>query len=488
MSSFWKNASIMSVAELFLKLKALVMMPFITKYLGTMNYGIWSQVMVIVSLLSPLVFCGMDNSLTRFLPGQPIEQQRHDFTGWLLFGVITSVILLWFVYIVGNRFSELFFGIEKEYSLFVTLAGLNIVTTSLLTGIRNWFRVQNNAWTLVSITIIQNLLQMMVLIWVLVEHQGIYELVLWSLVVDSILIVVYIAFMVKAKVFLSPSLKWLKPYFKFGIVFLPSGYAVWILNSLDRIFLARYHSLSDIGVYSICFTVGYTLIQIIVNPIWSLFPTKAAELYNVNNFKELNKLFNQSIKLICWIIFPSIFGLVLVGESLMKFISTDEFASGYLAIPIILSGYLFFMLSSYFESILIWKNKPYLSTAFTVLACIMNIIFNFILIPKFSYMGAAIATMLSFAVQLSISCFYALKEGIIELDKDPIIKIFMSSIGMFFGTYFIKICWLSFDKMWSFLLLIFLGIFFYVVLTIYILKIYNFKCFITNFNKELLDV
>ena len=90
---YWKNAGVMALAEIFLKLKALIIIPFITKYLGTMNYGIWSQVMVTAALLSPLVFLGTDTALAKFLPGQSQYEQRRDFSGWFLFGVLNSILI-----------------------------------------------------------------------------------------------------------------------------------------------------------------------------------------------------------------------------------------------------------------------------------------------------------------------------------------------------------------------------------------------------------
>lgn len=483
MSNFWKNASIMTIAELFLKLKAVIMMPFITKYLGAINYGVWSQVMVIVSLLSPLIFFGMDNSLNRFLPGKPLKEQRQEFTGWLTFGFISSAIILIFSVLCREQFSKLFFGAEAGYSEFVLLAGANIMTTSMLTGIRNWFRIQNNAWALVTLTIMQNLLQMLVLIFVLVNHLDIYALVLGSLVIDGLTLLGYIIYFFINNIFIKPTIHWLKPYFRFGIFFLPSGYAVWVLNSLDRIFLAQYHTLADIGIYSIGFTIGYTLIQMIVNPIWSLFPPKAAELYNTNNIKELNILFNQSIKLICWVIFPSIFGLIVTGDILLSILSTAEFSKGYLVIPIILAGYLSSMLSSYFETILVLKNKPFLSTFFTVIACVFNIILNFLLIPKFSYMGAAAATTLAFGLQLTLSFFWVLKEKLILFDAHTIVKIFNSSVIMFVFICLIKKNIFYETNILSILMLSILGFCFYVFLTS-ILGVYKIKNLVESFKRN----
>ena len=480
MPSFWKNVGVLTIAEIFLKIKALIMMPFITKYLGAINYGIWAQVMVIVSLVSPLVFCGMDNSLVRFLPGKPLQEQKQEFTGWLLFGFVSSLLILFFIGISRRWLSKLFFGTGAEYPLFVLLAGANVATTAMLTGIRNWFRIQNQAWALVFLTVLQNLIQMLVLIVILVRSLRIYELILGSLVMDIFIIFGYIIYLFLKDVFKRPSIDWLKPYFRFGLVFLPSGYAIWVLNSLDRVFLAQYHTLVDIGIYSICFTIGYTLIQVIVNPLWSFFPTRAAELYNNNNIREINRLFNQSLKLICWIIFPSIFGLILTGDILLSIISTVEFAKGYLVIPIILTGYLFLMLSAYFESVLILKNKPFLSTIFTCIACLANIILNFALIPTFSYMGAAVATTLSFALQLALSAVYALRENVITVNMFPIKKILVASIIMGVAVFFTKRHISYGQNMLSLMISSSVGLLCYVILT-QALNIYKFK----NIAKEI---
>lgn len=431
MASFWKNASILATAEIFLKLKAFIMLPLVSKYLGTMNYGIWSQVMVIVALLNPLVFYGMENSLFRYLPGQPLDVQKRDFTGWLLFGTATSIMLLFVLIACSTQFSDMFFGTEANYPIFVILAGFNLVTTSVLNGMRCWFKVQNSAWQLVGLTVVQNILQMLALILVLIVKGSIYDLVLWSVITDVVLIVFTAAFMAYKNVFVKPSFTWLRPYFKFGIVLVPSGYAIWVLNSLDRVFLAQYHTLNDIGVYSICFTLGYTLIQVFVNPIWNLFPTKAAELYNLKKLAELNALFNQSIKLICWVVFPSILGLLVIGNQLLMLLTTEEFAHGSVVIPIILCGYLSLMLSAYFETILSLRHKQVYSTYLTVIAAVTNIILNFLLIPKYSYFGAAAATSLSFGLQLILSMYLAGKENVISLQKSAISKIAVSSLIMY---------------------------------------------------------
>ena len=90
---FWRNAKTIGISEIILKSKAIIMMPLVTKYFGTIDYGIWSQVTIIIALFSPLVFLGSENALCLFLPGKPIKEQQKIFSGWIIFGFITSLII-----------------------------------------------------------------------------------------------------------------------------------------------------------------------------------------------------------------------------------------------------------------------------------------------------------------------------------------------------------------------------------------------------------
>lgn len=475
MTKFWKNTGILAFAEILLKAKALIMMPFITKHFGTMDYGVWSQVSVIISLLAPLIFLGMDNSLTRFLPGKKIHEQKKIFTGWMIFGSLSGLLTSILTIIMHEKISILFFSDCNICVKFIILASLNIVVTGIFSGIRCWFRIQNEAVKLVALTIIQNIIQLICLLCILMNNMGIYELIKYSLIVDSLLLIFYLAYFFYKTILVTPSFAWLKSYLKFGLVFLPSGYAIWILNSVDRIFLAQYHNLESIGIYAMGFTIGYTIIQIIVNPIWSLFSPQAAALINNNKINELNTLFNQSIKLILWIVLPSIAGFLIIGKDVMLFLSTKEFANGYLVVPIILYAYTCSMLSSYFETILILKNKPALSTIFTVIACVVNLILNIILIPRYSYIGAAIATASSFLLQLFLSMMFAFKENLIKIHTKPLLKIGYATLAMFFITKVGRI-YLTNNHygMINVLVIMFLGVCSYMLFTNFF-KIYRFS-------------
>ena len=79
----------------------------------------------------------------------------------------------------------------------------------------------------------------------------------------------------------------------------------------------------------------------------------------------------------------------------------DAYWSGLEIVPVILFGYLFYgMYVNFMAGIYIEKKTKYLPLI-TGLGAAINVISNFILIPKLSFMGAAISTLISYFVMMA---------------------------------------------------------------------------------------
>ena len=66
---------------------------------------------------------------------------------------------------------------------------------------------------------------------------------------------------------------------------MPAAYAMWALNVSDRVFLIRYRTLQEIGVYSLAYSLGYLSINLFFNPIWMMYPPAATKFW-----EELQKV------------------------------------------------------------------------------------------------------------------------------------------------------------------------------------------------------
>ena len=429
-NEFFKNAGFIAVSEVIAKLKGLIILPLLTHHFGALNYGIWSQVSVLVGTISPLIILGTDSAVLRYLPGRTPKEQRQCYYAWSLFILTVAIFVGFLIYILGSSVSLVFFGNGDEYAAFIPLAIASMMATILVNLSRTWFRIHNDAKKYALINLLQAILSIGSVVIVMIRGEGVYQLVTYNLLIDLTLGVVMQALIVYRYGFSKPKFSIIPNLLKFGIPLVPAGFAMWGLNSMDRLFLVKYSTLTEIGIYSVAYSLGYLVIQIIVNPIWAMFPNYAAELYNNNKIEQLEEIFQQSINAIAFFSFPAIIGLGVVGKPLMSLLTTTEFIVGSGLIPIIAIGYLSLMFASYYEVILGLAYRQYYATISITLACVLNLILNIILIPRYSITGAAIATSSAFVFQLVLSRWIANQYIILKTNRSFILKVIVASTVM----------------------------------------------------------
>ena len=427
---FFQNASWLAAAEFLSRLKGFVLIPLTTAYLGTLNYGVWAQVAVIVGLVPPLIMLGTDSAIARFLPGETLARQRAHFTAWALFFGAAGAIAAVIVGLLRVPIAELFFGSSGEYARFVPLAAGSVFATAAVNIMRSWFRVQGRAKPISVLTIGQSFLGLLIVVYVLVAQADVFALVLLTLVGDASLALVFALAIARERGWAKPDFSIIGKLVRFGLPLVPAGYAVWALNWLDRIFLVAYTTLEQIGIYSLAYTLGYLVIQVAISPIFFMFPNTAAEHWNRGDRPPIQKLFEQSAGLIVLIVVPTIVGSAVLGTALLSVMATDAFAAGGPVIPIILAGYTFTMLSAYYETMLGLVHRQYLSTVAAVLAFFVNLGLNFLLIPRYGITGAAIATSSAFLVQLSFTFTLATRAKLLHTPFQLPLKAVAVSLAM----------------------------------------------------------
>ena len=428
---FFRNASVLSITEIILKAKGLILIPLLTRYFGALNYGLWSQVTVFVSTLIPLITLGTDNAVILFLPGMEKEKQKRAYSAWVLFILSITLVFSVLIWLFSSTFSKIFFGEASDYSTYIVISIFSLLITMMLNVFRNWFRIHNHVKTYASISVFQAVINILAVVVVLIYKLDVINFVKVTLVGEG-LIVIWLFFNIwKTFGWGAPDFSILGSMVRFGLPLVPAGYAMWGLNSLDRLFLVQYSNLSEIGIYSTIYSLGYMVIQLFVNPIWTLFPNTAAGLHNQGKKEDLQRLFSFSTGLMLVICLPCFVGLFLLGTSVLQLLTPPDFVFAAPIISIVAIGYFFLILSAYYETSLGLVRKQYLSTLSIFIAVLTNVILNFLLIPRFSILGAGLATTLSFMIQFI--CSFSLEKRFAGNLQTPIgfpLKTLIASIAM----------------------------------------------------------
>ena len=137
-----------------------------------------------------------------------------------------------------------------------------------------------------------------------------------------------------------------------------------------------------------------------------------------------------SLKFYLMFAIPSLFGLTVLSKSLLATLTTSEFLSAYLVVPIVALGVILFSGSVIFSNILmLLKRTKAIGLTYGVTALI-NLILNIILVPLIGILGAAISTLMTFFAFTIIIRILSFKELPFEVDLTFISKSFIASIPM----------------------------------------------------------
>jgi O-antigen/teichoic acid export membrane protein len=213
-----------------------------------------------------------------------------------------------------------------------------------------------------------------------------------------------IPFLWKSLVHLKIQIKWvkLKPMLIYAYPLMIMGLAGMVNEVLDRVLLKFWlpqgfypglTNLEAVGVYGACYKLSMFMslaIQAFRYAADPFFFSKAKDKNAPELFARVMKYFIIA----CVLIFVGVgANLDLFGFLLLR---SETYRSGLMIVPVLLLANLF--LGVYYNLAVWFKltDKTYYGTAISIGGAIVTIIANFILIPRFGYMGCAIATLICY--------------------------------------------------------------------------------------------
>jgi O-antigen/teichoic acid export membrane protein len=426
---YLRSSGILALTELALRLRGIVLIPVLTKYLGAVNFGVWAQVSVVASMLSPVLALGLDSAVVRFLPGKPRHEIATGFSTVVCYLTVVSIpvgLLLW---IAARPLAGAFFNGRSNWP-FVAICGAVILVGLLLNQCRNYFRVIGSAGGYAAIALAQGASGLAVGVLAVTLKRTVWTIVLMTLVADVLLLSIVLAAIVRRLGIAKPDWKILLPFLRFGLPLVPAGYAMWALNSSDRLFIGHYGSLGGIGIYTVVYALGYTLISLIFNPIALMYPSYAAVAFNRGDFLGLQSLFAGVIKAALGLLIPATVGLAVLSRPVLALLATEEFVKGAPLVPLITVAYALHMLSSLFDVNLGLVGKQAWSTVNITIAMAMNIALNFFFVPAWGIAGAAITTLIGFSIQFTLSAAMGNRFIKLPVDLSFLMKSFASAALM----------------------------------------------------------
>lgn len=200
----------------------------------------------------------------------------------------------------------------------------------------------------------------------------------------------------------------MKDMLRYSVPMIPALIMWWIISSSDRYVLAYMVDDSATGVYSLANRIP-TLIMLVSTMFYQAWQMSAI---SENEDKQVSGFYASVFSAYSSIMFIGSAGVTLFGKLILTLLTMfSENADGYMEAfhysPILIASVLFQCFCQFLSTIYSARKKTLNSFWTSFAAAALNIVLNFLLIPKYGIYGAAAATLASYFVCFVIRMFDA---------------------------------------------------------------------------------
>jgi O-antigen/teichoic acid export membrane protein len=398
-----KETSIYSIGGIFAKGLSVISGVFYTHLILPEDMGAYGYIMVITSVLSAFIILGGDNAYARYFFEAKSDKEKKVLTStWFLFLFLWSIVIILLPLCFIDTIADWIFQSTK-YNILI-IAGLLLMPIKLMTvlfnqALRNTFRIK----AFVICNIVTAVFSIVFsLLGLIVFDFGVASIYLGIIVAELIMIWPRI-YLNRKLLGLYFKLSLLKELLKFGVPFVPASLAVWVFSSADRIMIEHFLNLEAVGIYTVALSMSSVLL-VATDAFGEAWSPNAVKAYEEDQNKA-KSLYQQMFKVILLIGGVVVLLGALIGYELVYLLFSKQYSASFYPAMILLAGIAFKMTIQITASGIGLKKKTHYIMMTTMLIAVLNIGFNYMMIPIYGVIGAAIATMLS---HLFVTVIYGL--------------------------------------------------------------------------------
>lgn len=407
----FSDTIIYTIGSVFNRLLPFLLLPIYTLYFPPAEYGIFSLVYSFWFFVSVFYLYGMETAFQKlFLEAKDDSLKKKIYSSTLILIFSTSVFFSIIIYFLSDTIASKITGSTSNGYLIRLLAFI-LVADSLYRFpmiLINSIQRSKLYSFLNSLAVVLNVAVNLILI--IVYKQGI-EAIFYSYLVSYTFLFI-ISLIPSLKYFnFSVSTDTVKDLLKNAHLFLYYGIFLISIDLIDRFILEYFKGSAEVGIYSASYRIG-----IVMNLVITGFKVAWTPFFMNMKGEEGNKeVFSRVFTYFCYGGLVVFLLFSLLADDLVKIniagytLLNDKYWSGLVIIPYILLAYLFSGLYLNLNVASFFRNKIKYLIISSGAGCISNIALNFILIPRYSITGAAIATMLSYFIMFIVLYIFSQK-------------------------------------------------------------------------------
>ena len=447
---FARDIGLAGITNLLVNFSGLITLPIVSKNLGAYGYGIWGQLTIILTLVSPLTTLGLLSAMIRFMAGEKNRNEiQNNVSSLSLFVLGTSLIVGAILVLLSDVIGDALFDGNGHL---IRLLAIAIPFQSLLSIFINYFRTfrQMKRWAVFTLLNVYG--QAGLIAFFILSGYGLDGMAYALVATKGGLCILAGLVILPAIGIARPRFPNFRNQLKYGLPLIPQTLSAWIVNVSDRWVIGLFLGPSPVAYYLAPYALG-EFVRMFFFPLGLMLTPVLTRLYEENKRAEIETYLRYSLKFFIMLAIPSAVGLSLLAKPLLAILSTPEIAKNGITItPLISLGIILHSISFIFQQPLLLAKKTNYIAGIWIAAAVLNLGLNFALVPTMGILGAAITTALAFAVVLVITVYFSSRIVRISIDFPFILKSLAASAGM--G---LVIWWVNPLRIWYIILMVLAG-------------------------------
>ncbi len=430
------NTIVQIIGKVVTTLISLVLVAALTRYLGVSGYGEFTTIFAYLAFFGVLADFGFFWILVREI-ANPEADMDKAVSNILTLRTVVGVAVFALGYLIS-----LFIPQYSAIRTGIGIAGFSMLFLALnstyIGVFQNKLRMDKAAITDVTGRIII----LGITLYLINQNYGL-NMILWAYSVGNIINLLFSAWLGRVYVNFRPAFDWTY-WKKVTIQALPMA-IVLVLNLIyfrvDTLMLSLLKSSTDVGIYGPPYKVLEMILLLPAMFMGNVFPIIARYVHTKDD--RLHLAIQKSFDFLLMLAMPIALLVIFAANPIIRIVAGHDFvvaqtvpnvfglaATSVLALQILIIAVAFSFISIIFNYLVIALGKQAKLIWPNILFVIFNIGMNLILIPRFSYIGAAVVTVMTEFLVLVFTWWIAKKSMELKLNWKIVWQVGLAGLVM----------------------------------------------------------
>lgn len=391
LSDAMKASLAFTLSSFFVKGISFITTPVFTRIMDQSQYGVISTYNAWCTVIEVLAVLGMTSAGIINVGLNDYRNSRSQYLSNItVLGNVTTLAVFAILFAI-NHISGTVLAISDAL-LGVMLVHFLFYPAQIYWLTRQRYELRYKAATAVSILSVV-ISQVLAVVFALnaTSNQGFVKIVANEVGYLFMAIPLYVLLLIRGKSYFNRDI-W-KQVLIFAIPLIPHYLAQHLMSSADRIMISNMVSTADTGIYNLVFNVGWlaTLVWTAINASLTPFIYDKLNTKSYQRTKDVTKALIILYTVVCAV-------AIILAPEVIRILAPKDYYEGVYAIPPIVGvAFLTGLYNLYANVEFYYKKTKYIAIS-TIIAAFINLVLNFFMIQRWSYIGASYATLISYAI------------------------------------------------------------------------------------------